>query len=209
MESLDERTKRALATRSLSLAEYLVLSSAAACPYRPADDFIAYCLGASEGDPRSIATELDLEGALAQCIRRGLVTRATTERLATWRARTATHPSIASLPEPGAMVLTDEGFAVERDMDREIHGPEMLERRDSGWTLRDGGAIVLVLACAAHMGRRLAAMICDSPESFLGEPRSVHTVSEPEAIGRWFPNCYASRARGFRVTVEMGEAERD
>ena len=185
----------------MSLAEYYLLCSAGYHVTLPPDDFVAHACSASSGDPRGVVSLPALAAAFARLQARGLLVCLTQAAIRDDDRRRAT----SSVPEvrgprfqAGHVDFTDRGYAVYREVARQIHGDDFLARMDTGFTLdADAGRFDVYAATVEECSRQMDVIEADG-DAFTGV-ESVCFVSRrgPTEIGEWRPNRFVLRATGY------------
>jgi hypothetical protein len=194
-------TARVLDRHGLSLPEYYVMSSAGYRVTLPPEQFVAHALSASEGDPRGHFSVSALAAALAHLQTRGLMLCLTETAIREDARRRATS-RVPEVVTPGYHVghvdFADPGYAVYREVIREIHGDDFVARTDAGFNLDAAAGRFDVYAVTAEDCSRQMDEIQAGRHCFTGV-ESTQFVSRdgPMEIKEWRPNRFFVRPAGY------------
>jgi hypothetical protein len=194
-------TARVLDRHGLSLPEYYVMSSAGYRVTLPPEQFVAHALSASEGDPRGHFSVSALAAALAHLQTRGLMLCLTETAIREDARRRATS-RVPEVVTPGYHVghvdFADPGYAVYREVVREIHGDDFVARTDAGFNLDAAAGRFDVYAVTAEDCSRQMDEIQAGRDCFTGV-ESTQFVSRdgPMEIKEWRPNRFFVRPAGY------------
>jgi hypothetical protein len=144
--------------------------------------------------------------AIESCVAKGWLTVLTPEDF----EREERRRLLSQIPEvldkcyrPGDVAFTEAGFLLERQLSREIMGPEFEERQTEGWNWDADRQRLDVYAEDEEACRLRLEEIAGNVEQYTGRAGRVTNVEGPRPIGPWKPDRFTTVASGFHAVMKV------
>jgi hypothetical protein len=207
---LSERTERVLRKYGLDLCENFLLDTARLESPAPRAMFAQFSKNLCDGDPRGRFTLEQYEEGLGRLLQRRLlaVVSPSTIEMDSVRNRQAGIPELRRKTYRGEDVdFSQEGFDLNENVLREIHGAGILKRTWAGFNIDSVAQRIDVYAMTSDDCWRSMDRFLDPHRPMFGKSDHRYVVAQrPSPIGAWSPKRFITIPSGFHgvLTYTIG-----